>query len=1321
MLDEAPTGLTSPQEKALAAAQRQADSKRAPVGVGALTTETDSVTANPGGTVTWKTSVMPERTRQKGAWVPVDSTLKKNSNGSYGPSAATGSLTFSGGGSGPLVTMKSGKSQLALSWPTPLPPPTTSGSEITYAVLPDVDLKLKANTVGGFTQVLVVKTAAAAANPQLASLKLAMHASGLNVSDDGHDNVEAKAPNGQVVFSAPQSQMWESPEPGAKSASRALTSDTTPPASPGEGVKSAPVATDVSGSTLTLTPDKALLTGSATHYPVYIDPSWNPHTLPGSRQHFVEVQQGCPTAKNWDSTRYGDPGVGMNSWSGCIGLERSYFQLGIPSAVWGTHIVDAVVNTMSTGSSSCSLSASANLYSANSFGSGTTWNNRPGLVSKLGTQSFGPACSSYQSKGYGVTSTIAKVAAGKSASWTFALLNTNESDGALFRRFAANPSLSITYNHVPNTPSALAAVVNTASYGCDTVAPYPVIGKTIATTPPALISTVSDGDKDALSATYTYWVDGTTAKKTITSANVSSGEKPKVSLPATFISTLKDGSTVDWQVSTTDGKDTRANSAVCHFTVDQRAPEKPVIVSVGGLFPENAPEADPIPGAPAGTGAVFKASVAPGSTNNTAAKFVFGLDVQPPTSNPPATQVVAAVNNSASYTIAPPSPGTHTLWVYALDSAGNASAMASYLLVAKGHDSHTYASLKDAFNNTAVSADGSPGSADLDGNGYSLSLQDLQAAGWQSGGKVRINGAEFTLPSFGSGTPDNVLASNQTIKMNGESGKSLVFLATGSFANTGYDREAQDLSSPVIPDGTPSVAASCTLSNGVPTDCHPATGEISYSDSTAPSPYYLSTPDWTPGSSPLAVVTLPHANTMSGQRATPVKIYAISVPLKPGAKIDSVTLPDISNRAANGNPGLHIFGMAVRDTESAPGGASWAGAWTAPTEASYNYNANSADYKDQTFRTVVHSDSSGSGVRFRLSNARGYVPLVIDHATFALNVPGPSPSADGPVADLTFDGGKHAITIPVGAEIYTDPFAVEVPAGKNVMLSFHLANQVTYLPQHSWTSNYSTVYVTPAGSGDHTADSGDTAFKAAGVTWGRFAHILTGVDLLTTEGHPVTVVIGDGLTDQGASGATPQSGLARLAEWLSTANTRVLNAGIHNNRLAVDQTGAGAAVLTRLDRDVLSVAGVKTVVINEGLQDTLAAVDDGDLQDSYTILRDQLSAWGIKTVFTTLTPCTGYAPCTTAVDANRVETNAWISGQRTFTTPYVDYVDVASAVSVPDPASDPEAPTMRLGNGAAPADYDAGDHLNFTRDGYMALAHAFDPSQLLPDAMPSTE
>ncbi|MFC8505300.1 hypothetical protein ACFU3J_02120 [Streptomyces sp. NPDC057411] len=1326
MRETAESGLTEQQEKALDAAQREVLRTGRAVRVDALTSETDLVTANTGGTVTWVSSVLPQRVRRNGVWIPVDSTLRRNSDGTFRAAAVVAPLSFSGGGDGPLVTMRNGKAALELEWPAPLPTPTVLDSTITYPdVLTGVDLTLTADTRGGFTQVLVVKTPEAAANPELASLKMTTRTTGVRVDDDGQGNLQATSPAGQVLFSAPAPRMWDSsaavgftgkPAPSGSPSASDAPDDPSNTRGPGRGAHSAPVHSTMNGSALTLTPDARMLKNRATRYPVFIDPSWSPHYLPSYKQHFVHVQEGCPTAKNYDSTAYGNPGVGYNGWSGCVGRERSYYQLGIPSAVWGTHIVSATVNATETYSSSCSLSSDVYLYSANSISAGTSWSTRPGLVSKLATRTYGPACTNQPSGGFDVTSTIAKVAAAKSASWTFALLNSSESDAAKFKRFAPNPSMSITYNHVPNPPSALSVNIGTSAYGCDTTAPYPLIGKTVSTTPPTLTSALSDGDRDTLAGTYTYWIDdGTPNKLSLTSANVASGSKAPVQVPSTFVNGLSDGTTVAWQVTATDGKDNRANTSVCHFTVDRRAPARPLVGSLNNVYPEHQP------GAAAGTSGTFTFKVDPGTTNNNASKFVWGLDQKPPTSNPPATQVVTATNNAASKPITPPTPGTHILWVYALDAAGNSSEMYGYEFIALGHAPTTYASLAAAFNNTAVSDDAAPASADADGAGYSFSKQDLADAGWKSGGKVTVNGATFTLPAFGSGR-DNVLAANQTILMNGAQGRALVFLATGTWANVAYGRNPADHSLPVIPEGEGTTATDCDYKTGAPTDCSPASGTVNYSDGTS-SPYYLASPDWGSGGEYwLSAVSLPHRNGASGQSTVPSKIYSFAVPLKDGKEITSVSLPDVADKAGANIPALHIFGMAVRDTEKAPGTATWTTGWSAPSMGAFNY-LSGTPYSDQTFRIAAVPQITGPTLRIRLSNSYGSTPLDIGRATVAARSGGTAVATSAPL-EFTFSGSK-SVTIPVGGEVYSDPLAFPVTAGRAVLVSYHLTNSAQYLVQHSYSA-WDFQYMAPVGSGDHTMDTVDDAFNVTGNFRCFCTNVLSGVDVANDTAQTGVSVLGDDIVDPGWSGSTPVMNtptfMHRLANRLRANPQAKLptwgmhSAAIRGNRVAQNESG-NPALLTRLDRDVLSAAGVRTAVVSMGAQDVVAGVDDTTVNTALGLLRDELYAWGIKTVFTTLTPCYRYSRCTDANDLNGVNVNAWISEEQDVTPPYVDHVDTAAALAVPD-ATSTRDPQPWVISSTSEAPYDSGDHVNLSPPGLQARADAFDLSTLAPSSVP---
>jgi hypothetical protein len=1329
-------GLTAAQRQAMQTAKDQAAASGQPVLVDALTTATTTTTANPDGALTVSSSLLPTRVHRESGWVPVDATLVRNADGTYAPAAASAALTLSGGGSSaPLAAMGSGTERLSFGWPTALPAPVAAGDTLTYPdVLPDVDLKVTATTLGGFCEVLVVKSAAAATDPALTTLTLAMHASGVTVRDDEQDNLAAVTPNGEIAFSAPSPIMWDSARTAdapatvkapastatTETAQAAATDPVTPQSGPPPGAHVANVGTAVTSQTLTLTPDRNLLTGPGTVYPVYIDPDWSPHPASGSRQHWNEVQAACPGTSNWDSTAYGDPGVGNNTYSGCVGVERSYFQLSVPSSVFGTHIVSAVINVTETYAAQCDTTSTINMYQTSLLKANFTWNSKPAAGTSMGSHSFGPACTSFVSGGYSATSAVARAAAGHTGSLAYVLINANESSGYHFKRFAANPNMNITYNHVPNTPGSLTVRVNAASYNCAVAGTtYPVLGKTVATTPPTLDSVVSDTDKDVVQARYSFWV-GSGTPVVLYSHDVSSGQHAPAALPASFISGLADGTVVNWQVSVSDGKDTKTNASTCHFTVDQRAPAEPSVTSNNGLYPDIS--ADGGPGAPAGTPGTFTAKVNPGTTGNNASKFVFGLDAAPPSVNPPAAQVVTATNNSAAYQVTPVAPGTHTLYVYALDSANNASATREYHFTAVGHTETSYASLSAAFDNTAVTSDTAQSSGNADGNGYSFSKQDLQTAGWQPGQKITVDGASFTLPNFGSGSADNVLAANQKITMNNQHGNALVFLATSTFGGSASDHNPADYSSPYVPDDTPVSATGCTFEDNRYTECSEASGTVTYADSTTSSQsYYLPVPDWDSGPSAPAVVVLPHRNGPSGQTALPRKIYAFAVPITPGVPISSVTLPDLSDTAHARVPGLHIFAMAVRDTASAPNGAGWTGAWSDPIDTAYRFG--SAGFANQTFRTILTPSIGGDSARIRLSNSQGLAPLTIDDATVAGQTSPGAGTGATPVR-LTFNGGSTSVTIPVGGEIYSDPVAFPVMAAQALVVSFHLATTADYLVMHT-NGSASVTYVSAANSGDHAMDTSGSSFSGTGSIFFYGSAVTTGVDVSGAARRPTVAVLGDGLYNVTGSTLAPSAKRVsdNLADALRTndqgiAPAGVIATGIPNNFVAQDKGPGGLAALTRLDRDVLSAPGITTAVIYEGNDDILTGANDAVVTNAYQLLRDQLEAWGIRSVFLTLTPCGGNSLCSAAVEDNRVTVNDWISDQLATNPPGVANADANAALAIDDPNSTTNPPLQKLSTGTAPLDFDAGDHVNLTADGYAAVSRTLtdDLTVLFPAA-----
>jgi hypothetical protein len=682
------------------------------------------------------------------------------------------------------------------------------------------------------------------------------------------------------------------------------------------------------------------------------------------------------------------------------------------------------------------------------------------------------------------------------------------------------------------------------------------------------------------------------------------------------------------------------------------------------------------------------------------------------------TADVMAMYSHVALTTTPFAPGPHTLYVHGVDVAGNVSADDAYPFIAGSTPNTACASLAACFNNTAISPDNNAALGNADGAGNSYSATDLANAGWNSGGKVTINGAPFTLPTFGTGQPDNVLAANQTVTYNypvpGTGLSALQVLTFSSYPKT-FDPGAipGHMAAPYVPSGTAVTGQYCFDSTNPSSYCQ-SFGTITYTDGSS-STYDLTVPDWWYGPSALAAVSLSHVNKPSGQQAFPVKIFAFSIPLQAGKTVQSVTLPDVGSGVANNTPALHILGMSARNTTTgtvtsngsttaAPAGQNWTGAWANPTEGQFGWSG--FTFSNLSIRTRFTPSISGSTIRVKLDNALSANPLVIGHATVS--------SADhSRMTNLTFSGAG-GITLPAGGMTYSDPLPFTVTAGQQLLASYSLTNSLSYLPMNTGSDGTFT-YVSAAGSGDHAADTTDTAFTVGGTHTGYYTHVLTNVDV-TTSGTATQAVLGDELTDKWRPNSRADTSSFRTnlaADIASTASPYgILSESVESNKIMGDQSGdGGPAALSRIDRDILDLPNITSVILYEGLEDLLRGqTADALTADGYTQLLTYLQGNQLAVIANGLTPCDGYVgdgstsndPCTATVDGYRTATNTWLAnnplGMGPWSTPPLFYTDADAAVGTPDTSNGETKLTTQA---------DKTDHLNLTCAGYGALASAY--------------
>lgn len=321
-----------------------------------------------------------------------------------------------------------------------------------------------------------------------------------------------------------------------------------------------------------------------------------------------------------------------------------------------------------------------------------------------------------------------------------------------------------------------------------------------------------------------------------------------------------------------------------------------------------------------------------------------------------------------------------------------------------------------------------------------------------------------------------------------------------------------------------------------------------------------------------------------------------------------------------------------------------------------------AGLTDGTFTARVRL-SAGGQVRLRYGHAFGTAPVLI----------GPVTAGGRPVAF----GGQRQAWLAAGASLTSDTVAglraaeasllrvrTELP-GPTGPLSFHRNTHAS-----------------------HDVDGERTAS----------VFLLTGVEVTGARG-PVIAVLGDSIAE---GVGTPDDADLRWPDQLARRlpGAAVANLGISGNRVLLDDARFGPGGQARFDRDVLSLPGLRTVLVHLGvndLQQPPSQTDPALVLAGYRQLVLRARDAGLRAVGATIAPFGGWTRWTPALETGRQRINAVVRSGRVF-----------DAVADFDAAlRDPEHPERLL-----PA-YDSGDGLHPNPSGHAALAAAVDRRHLL--------
>lgn len=678
-------------------AMARARSTGKPVQATAATTDSSTLTANPNGTLTLRQTMAPVRRLVHGEWKSLDPTLVRHADGTISPKVTTSVLSLSGGSTGaPLARMRAGSGSLAVSLPAAfaLRTPTLSGATATYPdVLPDVDLAVTAQDTGGFSEVLIVKNAAAATNPALADLNLSTKATGVTLASDKAGDITAKDRTGQTLFSATAPTMWDSSRPAANTPK--VTDPRTgqsvdrrngaplasSPAAPGDAAHKKSLKAAYHPGRISLSPNHSLLTGKDTVYPVYIDPTFTPSGQTDTVQAWAFVDSEWPDTAFWKpgASTPGPLHVGYTDWTSDVSTNRAFYQTSIHSSVWGAQdVIDSHISFYENWSASCTAEA-VDLYWTGSITSSTTWNHQPARLKSLGSQSVahgwstscGPADVTYD-----IRSFMQQAASNNYSKATFELKAADEGNDLAWKQFSKQATITTTYDHKPDTPTSLTTSPATS---CTATTPTSLgLGDV------TLRAGVSDPDGTTSGLTANFTLKNMASGSTYTRAiDATSGTTASTAFSHTSTSgpfqALTTKTEFAWYLTLTDHDLTSDQSKTCHFYYDPTAPGAPTVnPDTSSTSPCPELKDSPSGGSLCTVGTAANFTITDTNTTTTVGSYRYQLNGGNPVNVTASNSIPYSANMSLK-----PTTQTNVLTVTAVGTSGNVGDTYNYLFIAQ--------------------------------------------------------------------------------------------------------------------------------------------------------------------------------------------------------------------------------------------------------------------------------------------------------------------------------------------------------------------------------------------------------------------------------------------------------------------------------------------------------------------------------------------------------------------------------------------------------------------------------------------------------------
>lgn len=379
--------------------------------------------------------------------------------------------------------------------------------------------------------------------------------------------------------------------------------------------------------------------------------------------------------------------------------------------------------------------------------------------------------------------------------------------------------------------------------------------------------------------------------------------------------------------------------------------------------------------------------------------------------------------------------------------------------------------------------------------------------------------------------------------------------------------------------------------------------------------------------------------------------------------------------------------------------------------------------RDQTLRLIVRPDVWGRHARLRFSNAFGTRPVTIDDVHAGVQMSGAA-LLPGSNRAVTF-GGQSSVVIPPGRDVWSDAVSLAFPnpsamAGRKMAVSLHVRGASGPMTWHA--KALTTSYVTPPGSASAAASEDEAPFPFSTTSW----FFLDAVDMRLPAATKLIVAFGDSITDGTASTLNGDDRwpdvLSRRLHRVYGDRVAIVNAGIGGNQVAgpaaysaAQPFSGGPSAEARLERDVLTLSGVSTIIWLEGIndfnRDVNRSADDVARAMREVVARIRERVPGVTVVGATVVSAlrsTNAVHGDAAEDEKRQALNRFIRTSGTF-----DAVADFDAVTV-----DPATGELKAAFVPDSTTGGQGDRLHPNRAGYAAMANAIDLATLGLGATP---